>query len=96
MGYAPQIPPTTFDNISHGDVLLLIPIKKVCKTPSDVVNLIEKVFRDIRDKKALTEFEVAKTLKSDGKQKAFDALILEPTAFGVGVDLKKLLKLFKK
>ncbi len=69
------------------DRMLLIPLHKVCQSPMDVVLLIEKIFRDIKEKKALADFEISRELKR-GKQGAFaDALILEPNIAGVGLNL---------
>ncbi|MCI0488677.1 MAG: hypothetical protein L0229_18975 [Blastocatellia bacterium] len=45
------------------DRMLLIPLQKICKTPQDVVTLIERIFRDIGDKKTLADFQVARELK---------------------------------
>jgi hypothetical protein len=69
------------------DRMLLIPLHKVCESPTDVMLLIEKIFRDIKERKALADFEVSRELKK-GKQGAFvDALILEPNIAGVGLNL---------
>lgn len=75
--------------------MLLIPLRKVCKNTSDVVILIEKVFRDIKDKKGLPDFEVAKELKKGKWDALVDALILQPNFAGVGLDLKTVAKFFK-
>lgn len=37
------------------DRLVLIPLKALCKTETDVADIIEGIFRDIREKKALPE-----------------------------------------
>ena len=78
------------DRTKIKDALLLIPLKKVCKTKEDVVELIKTVLADIRQSKALPGFRIAKTLKKDGIRRLADAVILEPTVAGVGVDLKKV------
>lgn len=44
------------------DALLLIPLRKTCKTPDDVVALIDRLFRDVAAKKALSDFAVAKEM----------------------------------
>jgi hypothetical protein len=80
---------------SSDDKLLLIPLRKACKTTSEVVFLIEKVFKDIGDKKGLQDFAVAKELKK-GKQGAIvDALILQPNFAGLGIDVKRIVSFFK-
>jgi hypothetical protein len=72
------------------DKLLLIPLKAACKSNDDVVKLIQSVFRDIKSKKNLSGFAIAKTIKKNGAQRLADAVILEPNFVGLGVDLKKL------
>jgi len=75
--------------------MLLIPLRKACKNTSDVVILIEKLFRDIKDKKGLPDFEVAKELKKGKGGALLDALILQPNFAGMGLDLKAVAKFFK-
>ena len=73
------------------DRMVLIPLRKACKSSTDVVHLIEKVFKDIKEKKQLTEFEVAREL-SGGKHGALvDALILEPNIGGIGLNVNYIL-----
>ena len=73
------------------DKLLLIPLKICCKTTSDVVELIHKVFKDISNKKKLEDFSVQKEIKKTKSWRAVaDAVILEPNITGIGIDLKKL------
>ena len=72
------------------DKLLLIPLKKACKDTNDVIELIQSIFRDIKSKKQLSGFTVARRIRKDGVRHLADALILEPTFSGIGIDLKKL------
>lgn len=73
------------------DRLVLIPLKKVCKSSTDVVELIERLFRDIGAQKQLSGFQVAREL-SRGKHRAVvDALILEPNFMGIGINFNYLL-----
>lgn len=75
--------------------LILIPLRGVCKDPTEVVALIERIFRDIAAKKSLTDFAVAKQITA-GKGGAYsDAFVLKPALWGVGVDLKELIKTWK-
>ncbi len=76
--------------------LLLIPLRDVCETTSEVAELINKIFKDIREKKELADFEVAKELNKGIGTAIVDALILEPNFSGVGVNLKKIRNLFKR
>jgi hypothetical protein len=41
------------------DTLLLIPLRKVCKSAEDVVQLIQRVFVDIKEKKRPSKFRTA-------------------------------------
>jgi hypothetical protein len=76
------------------DALLLIPLRKVCKSSNDVVPLIEMLFADIASKKRLPEFHIARELKAGKGRALVDALVLEPNISGVGVDLQKLVSIF--
>ena len=40
--------------------LILIPLKKFCKSTTEVVGLIEKVFNDVKNNKDLDDFRVGK------------------------------------
>lgn len=95
--------PGTFREVFHpdrrftapADALVLIPLRKTCKSPDDVAILIEKLFRDIEAKKDLTEFEVSKEMRRGVGSAVVDALIVQPKVAGVGIDLSKLAKFFK-
>lgn len=72
------------------DKLLIVPLKKCCKTTDDVVNLIHRIFNDIEENKKLIEFSIQKEIKKDKGFRSFvDALIIQPNINGVGIDLKK-------
>ncbi|HQV69107.1 MAG: hypothetical protein WAU96_13830 [Anaerolineae bacterium] len=73
------------------DKLLLIPLKSACKSPEDVVELIKRIFSDIREKKKLSGFSVAKQINKNGIRRFADAVMLEPNLSGIGIDIKKLL-----
>lgn len=78
------------------DKLILIPLRGVCKNATEVVDLVERIFRDIAAKKPLTEFSVAKEIKA-GEQGAYsDALILKPALWGMGLDLRELAKKWRQ
>jgi hypothetical protein len=80
----------------HADRLLLIPLKEVCKSTTDVADLIAKIFKDIRTKQALADFEVAKTLTKGKKGAVVDALILKPNFHGIGLDLNSIINFFRR
>ena len=67
------------------DRLLLIPLKKVCKTSTDVVSLLESLMRDMKEGKELKQFQIAKTLS--GRGHLADCMVLEPNFMGVGINL---------
>lgn len=77
--------------------LIIIPFRKFCKTSTEVVELIQKIFEDIKKQKELSDFTIARTIKSGQGKALADAIILEPNFAGIGVDLKKLISgLFNK
>ena len=78
------------------DKLVFIEIGKICKTPQDVLRLIEKIFQDIRDKKEIRDFKVKKELKGSVGKTLNDTIILEPNFFGVGVNINKLFEFLGK
>lgn len=75
--------------------MLLIPLKNACKTTSDVVSLIDKLFTDIREGKELSHFQIAAEQKRGKHGALADALILKPSISGVGIDLKQVFDWFK-
>ena len=74
------------------DALLLIPLRKVCKTAEDVADLIEHLFQDIRAKKPLTSFQVVSEMKGGRGRALVDAIILEPAIAGFGINIKDAIK----
>jgi hypothetical protein len=78
------------------DALLLIPLRKTCKTPDDVVTLIDRLFRDVAGKKELTDFAVAKEMHRGAGSAIVDALIVQPKVGGIGIDLAKLGRFFRE
>lgn len=71
------------------DAILLLPLRKVCKSSDDVVELIRRVFEDIKGKKRLSEFQAAKRMRRGVAGALVDAVILQPKVGGIGFDLKK-------
>ncbi len=74
------------------NALLLIPLRKVCKNVDDLVELIRRVFDDIKEKKILSDFDVAKRMKSGVARALVDAVILKPSFGGIGFDIKTFLR----
>ena len=79
---------------TDGMKLILIPFRKFCRTSTEVVELIQRVFSDIKDQKDISDFAIAKEMKKGKSKAVVDALILEPNFAGVGIDLKKLIRGF--
>lgn len=77
------------------DKLILIPLRGICKDSTEVVALIERIFRDIAAKKPLADFAIAKEIKAGNGGAFSDAFVLKPALWGVGVDLKELVKSWK-
>lgn len=77
------------------DKFVFLEIRKICQRPQDVVALLEKIFQDIRDKKAIQDFKVKKELKGGVGKILNDALILEPNIGGIGINLNNLFKFLK-
>lgn len=75
--------------------LIIIPLREACKNTTEVVALIERIFRDVAAKKPLTDFAVAKEIKAGSGGAISDALILKPSLWGMGVDLRELARTFK-
>jgi hypothetical protein len=76
--------------------IILIKLKDICKTPCDVINVIEKIFQDIKKRKKLKDFKIAKEIKKGDRGALVDALILEPNLYGIGVNLKTIFSFFKR
>jgi hypothetical protein len=72
------------------DALLLLPLRKICKSSEDVVELIQRVFEDIKSQKRLSEFRAGKRMRRGVAGALVDAVILQPKVGGIGFDLKKL------
>jgi len=95
--------PTSFRELPRSnqehidDSLILIPLKKLCKSSSDVVSLIERLFLDIKEGKELKDFKVSTEMRKGISGALVDAVILEPNFGGIGIKLKPLIeRLFKK
>jgi hypothetical protein len=75
--------------------LIFIKLLDTCKTPQDVILLLEKIFKDIQNKEKIEDFQVVKKVKKGMGRALVDALILEPNIAGVGIDLKQIKSFFK-
>jgi len=75
--------------------LILIPLKKFCRTPTEVVQLIERIFNDIKDQKALKDFRVAREVAKDNRRVLADAVILEPDNNGKEITIDSVVSYLK-
>lgn len=72
--------------------VVLIPLRRFCPSPTDVVPLVQGIFDDLAQGRDLREFRIAKEVHR-GESGAFtDALILEPNIAGLGVNLRAMLQ----
>ncbi|MEM8894799.1 MAG: hypothetical protein AAGC88_09490, partial [Bacteroidota bacterium] len=76
--------------------LILIPLKRFCGTTSEVVTLIEKLFKDISEKKDLNDFRIAKEINRGFGSALADAVILEPNFAGMGFSFNKMFDYLRK
>jgi hypothetical protein len=75
--------------------MIVIPLKLLCNSPSDVADLLSKIARDMKDKKSISDFEVIK-LVSKRDHGLADMVILKPSLAGIGIDLVKAFQLGKQ
>jgi hypothetical protein len=78
----------------ENEYMLLIPLKRTCKSESDVSDLIDKLIKNILSKDNLRDFSIVKTTKKSKLKAAISCIILQPNIAGIGVDLKNIPKLF--
>ena len=78
------------------DKLIFIKIADVCKSPFDVIKLLEKIFRDISEKKEIKDFKIKKELKGGIGKILNDMIILEPNVAGIGVNINQLFRFLNK
>ncbi|WP_302587971.1 hypothetical protein [Alistipes senegalensis] len=71
-------------------------IRKICPHPQDVVVLLEKIFQDIKDHKAIQDFRVKKELKGGIGKILNDTLILEPNLGGIGINMNNIFRFLNK
>ena len=79
-----------FHQALFDDRMVLIPLRGLCKTESDVTDVIERLFQDVRERKSLPSFESHRQIARGNRDALVDAVILQPNVAGVGVDLKAI------
>lgn len=74
---------------------ILIPLKKMCKTETEVMNLLNKVVADIEAKKDLNDFQIQKILNPGLGKAIINSIVLEPNFSGIGFSFNRLKDHFK-
>ena len=62
----------------------------------DVAKLIDSIFSDIKAERPLANFQVSSEDRAGLKGALIDAVVLRPSVWGVGIDVKALLARFTK
>jgi hypothetical protein len=65
--------------------MILFPLKKHCSTTTDVIELIQKIFTNIKQEKDLNDFNIVKEKNKGQNGAVASSLIIEPTSTGTKV-----------
>lgn len=71
--------------------IVVFPLRKYCKTTTDVVKYVDKIFKDIVEKNDLSDFKVVREIKKGMSSALVDGILLEPNIAGVGYNFRPLL-----
>jgi hypothetical protein len=66
----------------------IVPLKQVCKNPTEVAALLTQITEDIKNKRELSNFSVKKMVNRSAEGLG-EMFVLKPSFAGVGIDLKK-------
>lgn len=75
--------------------LMLIPLKKYCKTTEEVVSLIQKIFNQIKEGRDLSNFEIVKMKKKGNLGAPAHGIILDIGNGINGLTVNEFLKYFR-
>lgn len=75
--------------------MVLIPLRLFCKSSTDVVALIDRLFKDIKAEKDLDDFRIAKEIRRGTGRALADAIILEPNIAGIGLNINRLFEFLR-
>ncbi|EHQ26162.1 hypothetical protein [Mucilaginibacter paludis] len=78
------------DPVENDLRLILIPLRKFCRNATEVVHLIERIFTDIKQQKALKDFKIATTVPKDGIFAMADMITLEPDDSGGQIPVESI------
>jgi len=79
------------DKIEDDLRLILIPLKKICRNATDVIQLIERLFVDIKQQRSLKDFKIAKKVPKDGLWAMADMVTLEPDNTGGEISVESVI-----
>jgi len=71
---------------------VILPLKNACSSASEVTTLLRSISNCLESNSILKDFKIVKDLKKRAVGFA-DVFIAQPSAFGIGIDLKKLFEL---
>ena len=78
------------------DKFVFIKIAEVCKSLKDMIKFLEKIIKDISEKKQIKDSQIIKELKSDIGKILNDSIILEPNIVGIGVNINQIVRYLGK
>ena len=83
-------------NINRDDYkIILFPLKKYCKTTTDVIEYVDEIFKDVVEKNNLSDFRIVREMKKGIGRALVDGILLEPNIAGVGYNFTPLIEYFK-
>ena len=74
--------------------LLIVPLRDVCKGPDDVAPLLDKIFTDVKKKRALRDFVVSELMRAGVGGAVRDAMVLRHASGGRGTSLDTIARFF--
>lgn len=76
---------------------ILVPLRKLGATGDDAVAVLNSILRDVEASKPLAEFAIRSRLQERSlPQTVGKVLVLQPNFFGLGVDLKEVMRAIPK
>src|SRR5579872_26906 len=87
--------PGEADPVENDLRLILIPLKKFCNTTTEVIQLVERLFTDIKQQKALKDFRIGKEITKDSRRAKADSIILEPDQGGKEIPIENVISYLK-
>jgi hypothetical protein len=76
--------------------MILFPLKKYCKSTTEVISLIQEIFTSIKLGKDLNNFKIAKVKKKGIGGALANSILLEPNFAGIGFSFNKLMTYLKE